>query len=1339
MSDDKCDNDCVLPLRFPRRPGENLSIAHGKGCLCCIPESHISSDNRPALSHFNYRIGTYGTIREWLLHQINQTPKLKSWTHRTPDDPAIALLEGASILGDILTFYQETYANEAFLKTARWRESISDLVRLLGYRLSPAIGGNAVFAFEIKKNEPVFIPARFPLKATLKDLPKPAEFETKEEITAYPWLSRFSLYRPLIQHEIEPSTTEFYISWPEQLLAPVELKAGDRLLMGEQVVMADLSSQGQPTDAAIQAGQAASTSILQAAQLALADARVALGAAQSSEASYATMIEMAGKAVEIAASDAEMPAVNEAVGRILAEARRARDDINNCQAATRDAYASATGMSDLVLTTAGDRTLAPGVSDEDFQAVLAMVRPETEAVDQQAQSALDRANDGGTASNPGLKFAEDQMDSYARRATSSTLASQLADKAASDAAEKAVRLAAIAQSSAAAGASDRVLGADLAGQANALAETAKNDAAVVPDAIDAFKDQAIIDSVAIGAAYILGGPGGAILAGLIAAPVTKTKYDSARGEAETTKTDTKNVKAKTQQVVDTLSASATAAAAQSIIDRANAVAAIATADQLANDAATAAATMARDRAALVFSINVVIHRAGVVDAAADACAAALEELIAAIRAVDIETVRESVIQSREAVDDDGNPERLRNAEIVIVDSVRELHGQKIFKIKGSLKRVSQVDRLAAFKLGRSFHHFGYNGPPTTTKVGEPMVSTATTQTVAGKTTTTVTSAPTPEKNIAFSRLLASTTESIDHAIRLPGNTGANRVVEPPLGRQDFPLEMEVNNISSGMTLVIQATLFGSPNTSKYAELTFVRKISQIKPVTQTWGLMTGSASMVTFDQPLGAFSDGVRYRVADIRDFMLHETVSPMLTIKKARDETIALKGNALNFYGTAEEVKTLNGRRIMLEKTGEEPRIVSVAQVPSLFLMSTYDFPILRGITVSEDVTYADFPNENPFTTVFGNLVDANEGKTLPEAVLGSGDALKVFQNFKLPKAPLTYHIVPENTPSETPEAEIYVDGRKWTKVDSFFWRGPQEQIYIVREDAAGNSWVQFGDGKTGARLTNGTKNVTSIFRIGAGAYGPLKENTKVQAAATIKNLDKIQMPMVATGGAPPEDGENARTAAPGKVQSLGRIVSLKDFEAEAAAIPGVARASSAWQLVDNVPAVVVTVLMETGRSAETKAVRDTLIAYNNLRGAGRTPIVVDEGKRMYVTVSLQYALSPGFRAILVEPEIRRALGANFALPAAQEGQMGLFSLMQRRFGGREYSSSIEGVVQNVDGVLWAKTVAFTGLTDNDDPGSIALPSVTTLDTIVSCDAGHVLSLYDKHLFLTAVTAQGN
>lgn len=916
MSDDGCRNDCTAPLRFPRRPGTDPPTARAEGCFCCSPIERISADNRPALPHFNYRIGSYGTIHEFLFHQIDNTPNLQHWTHRAPDDPAVALLEGASILGDILTFYQETYANEAFLRTAQWRESIADLVRLLGYRLSPAVGGHAVFAVELKKDEPVVIPVGFPLKATLEEIAKPAEFETTEEVTAYPWLSRFHLYRPIEDGDITPTTTEFYISYPEQLLEPIDLKVGDRLMVGDPDLFA------------------------------------------------------------------------------------------------------------------------------------------------------------------------------------------------------------------------------------------------------------------------------------------------------------------------------------------------------------------------LFGTNTFV-----------------------------------------------------NSEIIIVDSIKEQHGRKVYTIKGNLKRTSNIEGLYAFRLGRSFHHFGYNSPAQIVNTSAAVTSEAIVVAASGTTPAkTTTSSTIPHLNVPLYRRATAY-----------GGSLSDPTISVTLSDTDFPLDTEVTDLPNRATILLQARFEdglqiyppGEP-----AHQTLLRTINDVRPTTLTWGGMSGSVSMLNLSDSL-ARSVGDDFWM-NITDALFHEVRSPLFSLKRAKKETAVSTGHVLNFYGTAEQVQTLKDRRIMLEYPDAEPAILTVTEVNATSAAGTEAIPQLHPITLSADITYADFSNETPLVTLFGNLVDADEGKTLPETPIGSGDATLIFQNFKLPKAPLTYHIVPENTPSETPEVAISVNGREWKQVDSFFGRGKDEEIYIVREDGTGNSWVQFGDGKTGARLPTGVNNVTAVYRIGDGAYGPLKPDTKVQASAKLKNLDKIGMPSDATGGAPPEEGENARAAAPGKVQSLGRIVSLKDFESEAVAIPGVSSASAAWQLLDHIPAVVVTVLMETGRSAEVAAVRETLNAYNRQRGAARHTVDVLLGKRMYVTATVQYGLKPTYRADLVEPVIRRALGVNFAKATREEDQTGLFSLRRRRFGGREYASSIEGITNNVDGVLWAKVVALTALTDSDDPETIVLPPLTVLDPIVACDSGHLLSLYDKHLFLTATAEEG-
>ncbi len=107
--------------------------------------------NRPGLDQISYRIGRYSDFRKYVLNGLYRSKELTGWTHHSPDDPAFALLEGACILSDILTFYQQLYANEAYLRTAKEKESISDLVILTGYQLSPGLGGSATFAVTSKR------------------------------------------------------------------------------------------------------------------------------------------------------------------------------------------------------------------------------------------------------------------------------------------------------------------------------------------------------------------------------------------------------------------------------------------------------------------------------------------------------------------------------------------------------------------------------------------------------------------------------------------------------------------------------------------------------------------------------------------------------------------------------------------------------------------------------------------------------------------------------------------------------------------------------------------------------------------------------------------------------------------------------------------------------------------------------------------------------------------------------------------------------------------------------------------------------------------------------------
>ena len=846
-----CRNDCVEPYEFPRE-----------------------IRNRPGLSHIDYRIGTYSDFYEAILRSLNSDGILRSWTHRESDDPGIALLEGASILGDILTFYQETYANEAYLRTARWRESIADLVRLLGYRLSPGVGGRATFAFEVKGDKPVVIPAGFPIKAQVESLEQPAEFETVEEATAHPHLSEFHLYRPTRLPDFSTRVSTFSIATSELEQAGVELNAKDRLVL--------LDTDSYPTN---------------------------------------------------------------------------------------------------------------------------------------------------------------------------------------------------------------------------------------------------------------------------------------------------------------------------------------------------------------------------------------------------------------------------NARVVVVKEVEQSFDRTNLIIEGSWSEGNGLSKITAYKLGRTFRHFGHNAPPQVVKLDS-----------AGKPS---------QVSITYNRQL--------HAIT--GSTGYTTIA-PPFTATQIPLDSEVEDLFAGSRLIIQGLA--------YHDATVVQRIVDFRSASMTWGALTGASTLVTIDSEMDDLRFGHTHSATDIRKLVVHETVGDRLVLRSARQPVEAADVTRLYFFGEAALYRELDERRLALQK--EDETFLETTTTIDATEASGDAGEIFRPVTLEpplgDDFTLNDFPLEESKVTVYGNLVDATQGKTESEAVLGNGDGRQAFQTFKLPKAPLTYHNSVGETPPEMPELRVYVDDRLWKRVSSFFDREPGEEVYIVREDANGDSWVQFGDGKIARRLPSGLGNVVAKYRTGIGAHGGLKEETTVQAGDRLDRLGGINLAGIASGGSEPESGENAREAAPGMIQSLDRLVSLKDFESETLAIAGVSKASAVWGLRNNIPTVELTVLMKIGRDKEFKQIEKIMADYNRCRGPQRFPVRVVQGRLEYVCIRVNVALDPTYREEVVERGIKEALG--LAGERSVDGSRGLFALANRNFGQREYSTRISGAIQNVEGVLWTRV---TGLVSLGEGPSTSCPSEVSFNQSIPCDGRHVLGLYAGGLHLNRVS----
>jgi predicted phage baseplate assembly protein len=173
-------------------------------CGCCEGVQQLtpaSEYNRPGLPALSYRVGTHARFFETMKARLStmrvdgvgadgQTVEtfqpLQGLTTRDPDDFSIALLDGWSTLGDVLTFYQERIANEGFLRTATERRSILELSRLVGYTLRPGVAATVYLAYTIDDNQTNAV--TIPAGAASQSIPGPGQtpqiFETSEDLIA---------------------------------------------------------------------------------------------------------------------------------------------------------------------------------------------------------------------------------------------------------------------------------------------------------------------------------------------------------------------------------------------------------------------------------------------------------------------------------------------------------------------------------------------------------------------------------------------------------------------------------------------------------------------------------------------------------------------------------------------------------------------------------------------------------------------------------------------------------------------------------------------------------------------------------------------------------------------------------------------------------------------------------------------------------------------------------------------------------------------------------------------------------------------------------------------------
>jgi len=98
----------------------------------------------------DYLARDYNSFRQALIDLI--PAKLPEWTDRSEADFGIVLIELFAYMGDILSYYQDRIANEAFLTTAQERRSVINHLRLIGYEMAPAAPAAARLSLIVANN-----------------------------------------------------------------------------------------------------------------------------------------------------------------------------------------------------------------------------------------------------------------------------------------------------------------------------------------------------------------------------------------------------------------------------------------------------------------------------------------------------------------------------------------------------------------------------------------------------------------------------------------------------------------------------------------------------------------------------------------------------------------------------------------------------------------------------------------------------------------------------------------------------------------------------------------------------------------------------------------------------------------------------------------------------------------------------------------------------------------------------------------------------------------------------------------------------------------------------------
>jgi predicted phage baseplate assembly protein len=287
----------------------------------------------------------------------------------------------------------------------------------------------------------------------------------------------------------------------------------------------------------------------------------------------------------------------------------------------------------------------------------------------------------------------------------------------------------------------------------------------------------------------------------------------------------------------------------------------------------------------------------------------------------------------------------------------------------------------------------------------------------------------------------------------------------------------------------------------------------------------------------------------------------------------------------------------------------------------------------------------------VHANVALASHGESVFQ-ILGAGNASQSFQRFELQQLPLTYRAA-GNEIGAAAELAVRVGDVTWKELPTMYPAAPTERAFTLETDEQGRRVVAFGDGLRGVRLPSGVNNVRAAYRKGLGAEGNVGTDKLTQLMTRPLGLKSVSNPLPAEGGTDPEEASAARQTIPLTTRTLGRTVSLLDYEDFARAFSGIVKASAAVLQPRNGQTIAITLAAPNGGTlTPTNPIWQNLLAALKSSGDPHVDVTLLDHQASTFRLGLRVKVDPVFESKAVLSAVEAALRAHFAFETRTLGQ---------------------------------------------------------------------------------------